>query len=73
MRKHAWQLSFAIDARRAFRNGLPVGQGQPLFTRWFEPVYDLLTDNPVGRLLATLLLYLWFLCTGVWLRTQEKT
>ncbi|HEY5674484.1 MAG TPA: TIGR04283 family arsenosugar biosynthesis glycosyltransferase [Malonomonas sp.] len=73
VRKHAWQLSFAIDARRAFRNGLPVGQGQPLFTRWFEPVYDLLTDNPVGRLLATLLLYLWFLCTGVWLRTQEKT
>jgi len=73
VRRHAWQLSFALDARRAFRDGLPVGQGQQLFTSWFEPVFDLLTANPVGRFLATLFLYLWFCLAGLWLRAQEKT
>ncbi len=73
VRNHAWQLSFAADARRAFRKGLPVGQGQPLFTQWFEPLFDLLTDNRLGRFLAALLVYLWFYLTGLWLRTYEKS
>lgn len=72
VRKHAWQLSFASDARRALRNGIPVGQGQARLTEWFEPIFDLLTDNPLGRFLATLLLYLWFLITGLWLLGKEK-
>jgi rSAM/selenodomain-associated transferase 2 len=73
VRNHAWQLSFAVDARRAFRKGLPVGQGRPVVTQWFEPIFDLLTDNFLGRFLATLLLYLWFCCTGLWLLMQEKS
>ena len=71
MRRHAWQLAFALDARRAFRRGLPVGQGGMSLIRSLEPLYDLLTDNPIGRLVATILLRLWFEVTGLWLRRKE--
>ena len=72
IRKHAWQLAFAVDAKRAFRQGVPVGKGRPVLTQWFEPLFDLLTNNPLGRLLATILLYLWFYATGIWLRLRER-
>ena len=72
VRRHAWQLTFACDARRAFRKGIPVGQGRPVLTENFEPVYQLLTDNPLGRLAATLLLRLWFELTDYWLRFKER-
>ncbi len=72
VRNHAWQLTFARDARRAFRQGIPVGHGRARLTKNFEPVYDLLTDHPPGRLLATLLLRLWFEVTDLWLRRGEK-
>lgn len=72
VRKHAWQLSFAIDARRAFRHGIPVGQGRMTLTNCLEPSYDLLTANLLGRLAATLLLRLWFEVTDIWLRIKER-
>jgi hypothetical protein len=72
VRNHAWQLSFACDARRAFRRGVPVGQGKARLTENFEPVYDLFTDHPPGRLLAAVLLRLWFEATDLWLRRMEK-
>ena len=71
VRRHAWQLTFALDARRAFRHGLSVGQGKMALTRNFEPLYELLTDNLVGRLAATLLLRFWFEVTDLWLRCKE--
>ncbi len=70
VRKHAWQLSFARDAKRAFRQGIPVGQGRARLTENLEPIYDLLTDHPPGRLLATCLLFLWFNLTDLWLRSR---
>lgn len=72
VRRHAWQLLFAVDARRAFRRGVPVGQGSIALTRACEPLYDLLTDNPLGRLAATLLLRFWFETTELWLRRKER-
>ena len=71
VRRHAWQLTFAVDARRAFRLGVPVGQGNARVTRWCEPVYDLLTDNLLGRAAATLLLRAWFEMTDAWLLRKE--
>lgn len=71
VRRHAWQLTFAIDARRAFRNRVPVGQGRMWLTNCFEPIYDLLTDNPLGRFAATILLRLWFFVTEGWLKSKE--
>jgi len=60
VRQNAWQLAFARDARRAFRRGLPPGEGEtPLLTlheRWF----DRLSDNAVGRLATALLVWGWF-------------
>lgn len=72
VRSHAWQLTFALDAARAFRQGLPVGRGRLRLTEWCEPLYELLTDNPAGRLAATLLLRLWFELTDLWLQRLER-
>lgn len=72
VRRHAWQLSFALDARRAFGRGIPVGQGRMTLTCLFEPLYDLLTDNPVGRFAATVLLQVWFKLTDIWLLSKER-
>lgn len=72
VRSHAWQLAFARDAKRAFRQGVPVGRGRARLTANFEPVCDLLTDHLPGRLLATLLLRLWFELTDLWLRYAER-
>ena len=71
VRNHAWQLPFAWEARRACRRGLPVGQGQPRLTERFEPLFDLLTDHPPGRLAAMLLLIGWFRLTERWLSRVE--
>lgn len=71
IRKHAWQLAFALDARREFRRETPIGQGRMRVTMVFEPIYDLLTDNLLGRIAATLLLRLWFEVTDLWLRVIE--
>lgn len=72
VRRHAWQLAFALDARRAFRRGVPVGQGRMTVTGIFEPIYDLLTDNHIGRFAATILLRLWFVITEKWLAKKER-
>jgi rSAM/selenodomain-associated transferase 2 len=61
---HAWQLAFALDARRAFRQGIPVGQGRIFWLNFLEPLFKLLTQHPPGRLAATLLL--WFGFYAIW-------
>lgn len=73
VRSHAWQLAFALDAKRAFRGGKPPGEGKLVYVRLFEPIFNLLTDNPLGRLSATVLLKMWFRWTYflVW-RAERK-
>jgi len=60
IRNHAWQLAFYLDARRAFRKGVPPGEGKLTCLRLFEPVFNFFTDNFLGRYAATLLLKVWF-------------
>jgi len=72
IRMHAWQLFFAVDARRAFRQGLPVGTGHSYWLNFLEPVYNFLTDNFLGRFCATLLLRSWFELTDLWLSKKEQ-
>ena len=72
IRGHAWQLFFAVDARRSFRRNLSVGTGSMARLNFFEPVYDFLTDNLLGRFAATLLLRSWFELTSLWLSRKEQ-
>ena len=71
VRDHGWQLFFAVDARRSFREGLPVGSGKTSTLLFFEPVYDLLTDNRAGRLIAVMMLRCWFRLILIWLSRVE--
>ncbi|MDT8420371.1 MAG: TIGR04283 family arsenosugar biosynthesis glycosyltransferase [Desulfuromonadales bacterium] len=75
IRSHAWQLAFYLDAKRAFRRGTPPGEGNLFYVRLFEMPFNLLTDNPLGRLAATLLLKLWFrwTCYRAWRREKGMT
>jgi rSAM/selenodomain-associated transferase 2 len=73
VRGHAWQLAFALDARRSYRQGLAVGQGQLRWVARFEPLFNLLTNNPGGHLLATMLLWMWFYTTWLWLFFTEPS
>lgn len=72
VRRHAWQLAFALDVRRNFRRGLPAGKGgTPLlerFDRWYGP----LTDHPPGRLAAAGLVWLWFHGTFLYRFVREQ-
>lgn len=73
VRENAWQIAFARDTLRAFRRGLPPGEGEtPLLTlheRWFER----LTDNAVGRLATALLVWGWFHLTYLlWVARGEN-
>jgi rSAM/selenodomain-associated transferase 2 len=72
VRGHAWQLAFALDARRVFKQGIPPGEGKMRWVNFLEPVYNLLTNNPFGRLAATGLLWLWFYSTWFGLLFVEK-
>lgn len=72
VRRHAWQLAFAIDARIAFCRSVPVGQGRLWWCEKFEPLYNLVSDNLLGRLAAMLLLRCWFVVTMLWLRVKES-
>jgi len=60
VRSHAWQIPFALDARRGFSRGRHPDQlSSPLLNfhdRWFERF----TDNSCGRVLAAVLTWLWF-------------
>lgn len=73
IRNHAWQLAFYLDAKRAFRSGKPPGEGKLFYVTLFELPFNILTDNPLGRFAATLLLKMWFQLTyyRVW-RAERK-
>ena len=73
VRGHAWQLAFALDAKRSFKKGLPPGEGKMYWVKLFEPLYNLLTNHLPGRLAATLLLWLWFYATWTGLLLTERS
>ncbi|MFO7811637.1 MAG: TIGR04283 family arsenosugar biosynthesis glycosyltransferase [Pelovirga sp.] len=71
VRRHGWQLFFAADCRRALRQGRSTRDTPEVWQFWCVPVYDWLTDNFFGRVLAALLLRLWFVVMRSWLRHND--
>jgi rSAM/selenodomain-associated transferase 2 len=71
VRHHGWQLFFAADCRRAYRQGRPTAETPASWQFWCLPIYEVLTDNPPARALAGLLLRLWFAAMRLWLRRKE--
>lgn len=72
VRRHTWQLFFALDARQAFRAGLKPGRGGTPRLDFMMPLYEFLTDNRFGRGLASVLLRCWFELTRRWLQYRES-
>lgn len=60
VRDNAWQLALALDTRRNFRRGMPVGEGPLPALAFYDRCLDRLTDHVPGRLAAALLAWLWF-------------
>ena len=73
VRAHGWQLLFALDARRAFARGVPVGAGRHSRLDFGEPIYHFVTDHPAGRFCATLALRVWFAGILYWLTREHRT
>lgn len=72
VRRHAWQLFFALDARHSFRAGLKPAQGSTPRLDFMMPLWDFLTDNRFGRGFVTLMLRCWFESTRKWLKYRER-
>jgi rSAM/selenodomain-associated transferase 2 len=60
VRNHAWQIPFALDARRAYRKGISAGKGATAWLNCHDRWFDLLTDNRLGVLAAAGLTWSWF-------------
>ena len=60
---NAWQLAFAVDCRRNFKNHTSAGEGPTptlsFYDRWLKPNID----SPPGHLLAAGLTFIWFYLT----------
>jgi rSAM/selenodomain-associated transferase 2 len=63
VRSQGWQLGFALDCRRNFRNGWASGAGPTPCLNRFDRWFDRLTDHPPGRLATALLVRAWFALT----------
>jgi glycosyltransferase involved in cell wall biosynthesis len=71
VRSNAWQLAYALDARRNCRRGLKAGEGEALLLARYDRYLDRLTDHPPGRLLTAGVVWLWFSLARHWLRLRE--
>ncbi len=71
VRSHGWQLALAWDARRSYQRKIPPGEGPMPTLAFFDRWYDRLTDNPVGRFAATLLVWGWFQALRLVLRLRS--
>jgi rSAM/selenodomain-associated transferase 2 len=71
VRDNAWQLYFALQARRAFRQGRGPGEIDGAAVAAFRRRFDRLTDHPPGRALATVLVWGWFQGMRGWLARRQ--
>lgn len=60
VRGQAWQLGFALDCRRAYRESREHPQSSGRWLSWFDRWFDPVTNNPLGSGLCALLVRLWF-------------
>lgn len=72
VRTHAWQLFFVLDVRRSFRLGFSPGEVKTVWLDFLLPIFNILTDHPLGRWISTLVLRGWFELTCLWLKSFEK-
>jgi len=71
VRSQAWQLLFAWHCYRQFRRGQVTTMGRieiQTGMRGFERVFD----NPPGRLITAILVWLWFSFVYVWLLLRDR-
>jgi len=60
VRTHAWEIPFALDARRAYRSKVPVGSGSAGFLAFHDRWFNRLTNNCFGDTAAAVLTWCWF-------------
>jgi rSAM/selenodomain-associated transferase 2 len=72
VQRHAWQVVFAMDARRARRQGRPLSVTPTSRMNFLMPPFNLLTDNPVGHAITAGLVRGWFSVMRGWLCRSEK-
>ena len=71
VRSNAWQLAYALDVRRNYRQGMKAGDGEaPLLAR-YDRHLDRITDHLPGRLLTGVLVRVWFSLACRWLRFRD--
>jgi len=68
---HGWQIFFAADAFKAYRQGRSTADTPQVWQFWCAPIYEWFSDNFLARALATILLRLWFVVMRIWLRHKE--
>ncbi len=71
VRGHAWQLVLAWKVCRNLRTGVSPGQGSEALLKRFDRGFGGLTDNRLGRMVATALVWSWFYLAWGWLRLRD--
>lgn len=72
VQRHAWQVFFAIDARRARMQGRPLSITPTPRLNFFMPPLNLLTDNVIGHAVTAVLVKTWFVAMRYWLRKNRQ-
>ena len=75
VRANAWQLAYLLDLRRGWRKGMrEEGEETPLLA-WYDRYLEPLTDHPPGRVIAAVIVRIWFTlaCHGLWPGRQSGT
>jgi hypothetical protein len=72
VRDNAWQIPFAIDARRNFFRHLPPGVGTTPWLDLFDRRLAPLISHPLASFFTAVLTWCWFHLTLLWLHRQEK-
>lgn len=67
----AWQLAFALDVRRHFRCGTPVGEGTTPWLTRFDWLFPYFIDHPPGRWAVAAFVWLSFHLFRQWSRFRE--
>ena len=60
---NVWQLAFALDCRRNFKNHTSAGEGPTPTLSFYDKWLKSIIDSPPGHLLAAGLTFIWFYLT----------
>jgi len=71
--RNAWQLAFALDTRRNFRNELPPGEGSYRLLKLFDRLPAGVFDSSLMRFAASCLACIWFRFVLLWSRIRKDS